>query len=168
MRRGHHPCERRLDRAAWIERGVPREGHVHRPYPPEAPAEAGPTERIATANARRSKVRAAVEHVFAGQKHAIASSSVPSASLAPGSRSAWPIWSITCSAWPTPRGELRPFDPKADPSGISGMENHQNRRRRCPAHHANKASAVPVVVISMKTASSSRCAAGPIGSWLPT
>ena len=26
-------------------------------------------ERIAKANARRSKVRAAVEHVFAGQKH---------------------------------------------------------------------------------------------------
>ncbi|GBH33189.1 hypothetical protein MBESOW_P4317 [Sphingobium xenophagum] len=29
-------------------------------------------ERIARANARRSKVRAAVEHVFAGQKHRMA------------------------------------------------------------------------------------------------
>ncbi len=39
-----------------------------------------------------------------------ASSSVPSASLVPGSRSAWPTWSITSSALHGSRAELRLHD----------------------------------------------------------
>jgi hypothetical protein len=39
--------------------------HIHQKKPPRRPM----TERIARANAKRSAVRSAVEHVFAGQKH---------------------------------------------------------------------------------------------------
>src|SRR5690606_26643887 len=39
--------------------------HIHQKKPPRRPM----PERIARANAKRSKVRAHVEHVFAGQKH---------------------------------------------------------------------------------------------------
>lgn len=39
--------------------------HIHQKKPPRRPM----PERIARANAKRSAVRSAVEHVFAGQKH---------------------------------------------------------------------------------------------------
>jgi len=71
-------------------------------------------ERIARANAKRSTVRSAVEHVFACQKHRMGSSCIPSAWPEHGSRSVWPIWSITSSGSPGSRGVLRPRD--ADPT----------------------------------------------------
>lgn len=82
-------------------------------------------ERIARANARRSKVRAAVEHVFAGQKHRWASSSVPSASLAPGSRSAWPTWSIISSASHGLKAALRLHNTKTGPSDRLRPDNQR-------------------------------------------
>ena len=45
-----------------------------------------------------------------GKSTAWASSSAPSASLAPGSRSAWPTWSIISSASHGSKGELRLFE----------------------------------------------------------
>nr|WP_232313817.1 transposase [Sphingobium sp. TCM1] len=49
---------------AFLARGM-FTSNIHRKRLPRRPL----PERIARANARRSKVRAAVEHVFAGQKH---------------------------------------------------------------------------------------------------
>lgn len=79
-------------------------------------------ERIAKANAKRSVVRSAVEHVFAGQKHRMelvgndppdhylihCASCGPLALPARRSKSGWPIWLITSSASPGSKGELRP------------------------------------------------------------
>lgn len=49
---------------AFLARGM-FVSHIHHKKPPRRPM----PERIARANARRSAVRSAVEHVFAGQKH---------------------------------------------------------------------------------------------------
>lgn len=49
---------------AFLKRGM-FTSHVHQKKPPKKPM----PEHIAKANARRSAVRSAVEHVFAGQKH---------------------------------------------------------------------------------------------------
>lgn len=49
------------------ERSPPREGRAQEPHPP---AQAEPPHH-ARANAKRSAIRSAVEHVFAGQKHRI-------------------------------------------------------------------------------------------------
>lgn len=78
--------------------------HQRRPHRRPMP------ERIARANAKRSAVRSAVEHVFAGQKYRMGSSCVPSAWPEHGSRSAWPIWFITFSGSPGSRVGLRPHD----------------------------------------------------------
>ena len=49
---------------AFLARGM-FTSHIHQKKPPRRPM----PERIARANAKRSAVRSAVEHVFAGQKH---------------------------------------------------------------------------------------------------
>lgn len=49
---------------AFLERGM-FASHIHQKKPPKKPM----PDHIAKANARRSAVRSAVEHVFAGQKH---------------------------------------------------------------------------------------------------
>lgn len=49
---------------AFLERGMFK-SHIHQKKPPKKPM----PEHIARANAERSVVRSAVEHVFAGQKH---------------------------------------------------------------------------------------------------
>lgn len=49
---------------AFLKKGL-FVSHIHRKKPPRRPM----PERIARANAKRSAVRSAVEHVFAGQKH---------------------------------------------------------------------------------------------------
>ncbi len=49
---------------AFLERGMFK-SHIHQRRMPRRPL----PEHIARANAKRSAVRAAVEHVFAGQKH---------------------------------------------------------------------------------------------------
>jgi IS5 family transposase len=54
-------------------------------------------ERIAKANAKRSVVRSAVEHVFAGQKHRMGLFVRTIALRARRSKSAWPIWPIPSS-----------------------------------------------------------------------
>jgi transposase, IS5 family len=66
---------------------------IHRKKPKGKPM----PRRTARANARKSAVRAAVEHVFARQKGAMALFSAPSASPAPEPRSASLISPITCS-----------------------------------------------------------------------
>lgn len=70
--------------------------HVHQKRKPRRPL----PERIARANIRRSKIRAQVEHVFAGQKHRMGLSCAPSVSPGPPSRSEWPTLPITSSASP--------------------------------------------------------------------
>jgi len=49
---------------AFLERGMFK-SHIHQKKPPRRPM----PERMARANAKRSAIRSAVEHVFAGQKH---------------------------------------------------------------------------------------------------
>ena len=51
---------------AFLESGM-FTSHIHQKRQPRRPL----PERIARANTRRSKIRAHVEHVFAGQKHRI-------------------------------------------------------------------------------------------------
>lgn len=54
------------------ERGDPRARHVQEQHPSGARMPRRPLpEHIARANAKRSAIRSAVEHVFAGQKHRI-------------------------------------------------------------------------------------------------
>jgi len=64
--------------------------NIHQKKPPRWPM----PEHIARANAKRSAVRSAVERVFAGQKHRMASSSAPSA---------WPACSFRRSRPSFPR-----------------------------------------------------------------
>jgi IS5 family transposase len=90
---------------AFLESGM-FTSHIHQKRKPRRSL----PERIAKANTRRSKIRAHVEHVFAGQSTGWALSCAPSASPVPPSRSAWPIWSIISSASHGSRAELRPFN----------------------------------------------------------
>lgn len=60
-----------------------------------------------------------------GKSIAWASSSVPSASLAPGSRSAWPTWSIISSASHGLKAALRLHDTKTGPSDRLRPENQR-------------------------------------------
>jgi hypothetical protein len=115
--------------------------HIHqrRPHRRAMP------ERIARANARRSVIRSAVEHVFAGQKHRMGWWCAPSASRVPTSRSGWRTSPITSSAWPGLRGQLRPRDAQ---NGLCTRIRHGNQRisasetgltihpRTCTRHHA--------------------------------
>ena len=51
----------------------------------------------------------------------------PSALPAPPSRSVWPIWSITSSAWLGSRGELRPLDRKTPTKSAQTPNSHSQR-----------------------------------------
>ena len=100
--------------------------NIHQKEPARRPM----PERTGRANAKRSAVRPAVEHAFAGQKHSMGCSSALSASLAPVPKSGWPTWPITSSASSGWKPELRPHNPEMARKGltnkISGKPSRQS------------------------------------------